>query len=305
VILPDEYICDFNINRNSVDSFFNSQGLQLLDLCIASQLRVLNGRFIGDMLGNMTCYKPNGTSTVDYTLASVDLVNSVNFFQVLDLSYLSDHVQIAVYLNCNMLIPNMNLNYKPNVLKKSYKWEHISKETLFNVLPEVNTVEKMVHYENSDFEKNKVGVENAEQELGKIFESLAQQSCKIIRCFKKKISKKKKPWVDRELTDLKKTVSQLGNLLKKQPFNLNLENNLLTRSKECKKLIKKKTKQYKKELFDKLSALRDTDPKQYWKLLKSLKYEDSSKNIELQDGFEDLIDHFKSQGDTSDFGLGI
>ena len=35
-------------------------------------------------------------------------------------------------------------------------------------------------------------VENAEQELGKIFESLAQQSCKIIRCFKKKTSKKKK-----------------------------------------------------------------------------------------------------------------
>jgi hypothetical protein len=86
-ILPDEYICDFNINRNSVDSVFNSQGQQLLDLCIAFQPRVLNCRFIGDMLGNMTCYKPNGT--VDYTLASVDLVNSVNFFQVLDPSYLS------------------------------------------------------------------------------------------------------------------------------------------------------------------------------------------------------------------------
>ena len=48
-ILPDEYIRDFNINRNSVDSVFNSQGQQLMDLCIASQLRVLNGRFIGDM----------------------------------------------------------------------------------------------------------------------------------------------------------------------------------------------------------------------------------------------------------------
>jgi hypothetical protein len=35
--------------------------------------------------------------------------------------------------------------------------------------------------------------------------------------------------------------------------------------------------------------------------LKSLKYEDSSKNIELQNGFEDLVDHFKSQRDTSDF----
>jgi hypothetical protein len=43
--------------------------------------------------------------------------------------------------------------------------------SLYRVLQEVNTVEKIVHYENSDFEKNKVGVENAEQELGKIFES--------------------------------------------------------------------------------------------------------------------------------------
>ena len=35
--------------------------------------------------------------------------------------------------------------------------------------------------------------------------------------------------------------------------------------------------------------------------MKSLKYEDSSKNIELQNGFEDIVDHFKSQRDTSDF----
>ena len=139
----------------------------------------------------MTCYKPNGTSTVDYALASMDLVNSVNFFQVLDPSYLSDHAQITVYLNCNMLITHMNLNYKPNVLKKSYKWEHISKEKLFNVLQEVNTVEKIVHYENSEFEKNKVGVENAEQELGKIFESLVQQSCKIIDVLRKRFLKRK------------------------------------------------------------------------------------------------------------------
>ena len=90
------------------------------------------------------------------------------------------------------LIPNMNLNYKPNVLKKSYHWEHISKEKLVNVLQEVNIVEQIVHYKNSDFEKKKVGVENAEQELGKIFESLAQQSCKIIGCFKRKRFLKRK-----------------------------------------------------------------------------------------------------------------
>jgi hypothetical protein len=47
---------------------------------------------------------------------------------------------------------------------------------------------------------------------------------------------------------------QLGNLLKKQPFNLNLKKKILTRSKECKKLIKKKTKQYKKRTVTKFET---------------------------------------------------
>jgi hypothetical protein len=46
-------------------------------------------------VGNVTCYKSNGASTVDYALADVDLLKNINFFQVSDPSYLLDHVQIA------------------------------------------------------------------------------------------------------------------------------------------------------------------------------------------------------------------
>ena len=106
-LLPDEYTHDFNINRNSQDKVYNNQGQQLLDLCIASQLRILNGRYVGDSLGNLTCYKANGASTVDYALANVNLINAINFFQVSDPSYLSDHAQIAVHVKCNI-----SLNYR-------------------------------------------------------------------------------------------------------------------------------------------------------------------------------------------------
>jgi hypothetical protein len=101
-----EYLLpDYNINRYSVDKIFNAQGQQLIDLCIASQVRVLNGRFVGDSVGNVTCYTSNGaTSTVDYALADVDLLKNINFFQVSDPSYLSDHVQIVVHLYCNISI---------------------------------------------------------------------------------------------------------------------------------------------------------------------------------------------------------
>ena len=79
-----EYLLpDYNINRYSVDKIFNAQGQQLIDLCIAPQVRVLNGRFVGDSVGNVTCYTSNGASTVDYALADVDLLKNINFFSSL------------------------------------------------------------------------------------------------------------------------------------------------------------------------------------------------------------------------------
>ena len=298
-LLPDDYNHDFNIERNSQDRIFNSQGKQLLDLCIASRLRVLNGRFVGDMFGNMTCFKPNGSSVVDFALTSVDLINFVQYFQILEPTYLSDHTQIVVHLKCNFnRIISQNFR-NSNTIDTVCKWEHMSKEKLYSVLEEDMIRNEILLFENSNFEKNIHEVDKAELQLNNIFKTLSVRACKILKTGKKK--KKKKPFIDNELKDLKKTVSRLGNLLKNDPYNQNLKNQFLKHSKDCKKLIKKKSQQYRKELFDKLLNLKDSDPKQYWKILKSLKYEDSDKQIELQASFQELISHFKSQGETLDY----
>ncbi|CAG2242536.1 unnamed protein product [Mytilus edulis] len=49
-LLPDDYLGDSHIYRNSLDKVLNPHGKQLIDLCIASRLRILNGRFVGDLL---------------------------------------------------------------------------------------------------------------------------------------------------------------------------------------------------------------------------------------------------------------
>ena len=56
-LLPEDYSCDFNIAINSLDKIFNNHCQKLMDLCtcIAFQIRVLNGRFVGDIMGNLTC----------------------------------------------------------------------------------------------------------------------------------------------------------------------------------------------------------------------------------------------------------
>ena len=96
-ILPDNYKSDFQLTRKSQDKIINPQGRDLLDLCVSAQLRILNGRFIGDLLGNMTFFSMKGCSVVDYAITSESLLSSVNYFIVKTPSYFSDHNQIVCF----------------------------------------------------------------------------------------------------------------------------------------------------------------------------------------------------------------
>lgn len=53
----DSYKSDDNIKlRKSHDSVLDERGKELNDLCITHQMRIVNGRRIGDLLGNFTCF---------------------------------------------------------------------------------------------------------------------------------------------------------------------------------------------------------------------------------------------------------
>ena len=65
----------------------------LLDLCIESGLRILNGRKLGDIFGKCTyfgpmCKEPN---LIDYGLIYKDDFKDITMFKVQDLCHLSDH----------------------------------------------------------------------------------------------------------------------------------------------------------------------------------------------------------------------
>lgn len=202
-ILPDKYNEDRHIHRNCIDRTFNTQGQALVDLCISSQLRIMNGRFICDYFGNFTCHKPYGSSTVDSDLTNMDFINSINFFQVHNPTYLSDHSQISMHINCHInSTKNCNKsNFK--AIEYTYKWEPISKDKLLQVLHDTELIQEIVNFENHKFEDDCNEVDRATEHLTNIFENLSRKSCKYIR--NKKIKpKRKKPWADTEIKDLKK-----------------------------------------------------------------------------------------------------
>ena len=101
-LLPPDYVSDTELKRVNQDFIIKSHGKKMLDLCLSSGLRILNGRFLGDSLGYFTYMSNNGFSSVDYAILSESLLPSVIYFKTNDFTYLSDHVQIELYLKCSI-----------------------------------------------------------------------------------------------------------------------------------------------------------------------------------------------------------
>ena len=218
-LLPANYEVDSEINRTNQDIVINSHGKSLLELCISSRLRILNGRYIGDSLGNHTFMSVNGYSTVDYALVSASLLSSVKYFKTESFTYLSDHVQIQMTLECSI---RNTFNYKLNGKMwkdfNRFKWTKDSGKLLINALTTQQIKNDILDFELSNYMENQEGVDGAVENLTKIFENISKISCKTItRKRKRKMKKHKQVWSDDTVYETKKQINELGNRLKKYP----------------------------------------------------------------------------------------
>ena len=84
--------------RTSEDKKINHYGKRLIDLCIANNLLIVNGRSVSDPTGSCTCYTYNGSSVVDYMLCNKDLIDCIDL-KVDDINSLSDHCMLRTFLS--------------------------------------------------------------------------------------------------------------------------------------------------------------------------------------------------------------
>jgi exonuclease III len=89
--------------RTSEDNIICKRGKILLNTCMSFQLRILNGRCLGDCLGRYTCRKHNGSRGVDYGVTDESNLKNIIMFMVDDFKGdLSDHCSIT----CNIKFLN-------------------------------------------------------------------------------------------------------------------------------------------------------------------------------------------------------
>ena len=95
--LPEGYELDtFTTHRNNKDVPLNSYGEQLIQICIASKLRVLNGRTRGNLQGHYIYLGYQGCSTVDLFLASENIFQT-NLIQYLSVQTFTTFQAIGLY----------------------------------------------------------------------------------------------------------------------------------------------------------------------------------------------------------------
>ncbi|CAG2202169.1 RAB1A [Mytilus edulis] len=256
-LLPENYITDSEINRNNQDTSVNTVGTKLLDLCLSSRLRLLNGRFLGDSLGYYTYMSSSGFSTVDYAVVSERLLSSVKYFKTNDFTYLSDHVQITLYMKCSINIDKeISLEEKGWHWIKSCKWSENSKLKLIDALLTENVKNEIIEFEMVNYEENQVGVDEATEKLTKILDNISSLSCKATPKTKRRKKKRKfkQVWSDNVIYETKRQINKIGNKIRNNPNNNSLKQKFFELKKNLKKMVKQKKYEYKQKLYNCLTT---------------------------------------------------
>lgn len=107
VIIPERQNCDRVVNK---------YGKMLCELSQTTQHLILNGRFLGDLLGYYTFMSTNGCSAVDYIITNNELYKCVDYFNVSPASHLSDHCMVEACFSFESLPTDTHTSSDDNVL---------------------------------------------------------------------------------------------------------------------------------------------------------------------------------------------
>ncbi|VDI81765.1 Hypothetical predicted protein [Mytilus galloprovincialis] len=267
------------MTRKSRDQKIDQRGKEVLDFCISKQIRILNGRVLGDNFGNFTCYTPNGASVVDYVAVSEEILENVLYFKVSRfIPTLSDcHCKLEWELSAKYCVPGENdIPIQLKNMTPNYIWtdcsaikfqETLSSDTLQNYILEFN---------NSTIQFTQTSVDEVSSKLSNIFLSAANLSLK--RPLKKHTNKQKnKKWFDASLQQARTNLLNYGKIYSRFPYDPIIKNHFYKLNREYSKLRKYKYKQYKQSLISQLDSLHEENPKLYWNLINELQEKNETK----------------------------
>ena len=215
--LDSDYTLDTHItSRTNQDTCTDERGKHLLEICIAGQLRILNGRKLGDSLGCYTCHKYNGSSTVDYGICSYTLFSEVTYFKVHNFQgTVSDHNMISLAINAKP-ITSTPKKIPLSPIPTTFKWDETSQNS-FQMALSLPPIQSLIASTNQKIQECKDS--NSLNEAVTSFNNIITETAKL--CLKAKTSKAKhqkpkKPWSTAKLKRLERDTHRKANNMANQ-----------------------------------------------------------------------------------------
>lgn len=292
--IPSNYCEDFPIPRNQLDQTKNLHGKLLIDICRDFQMRILNGRFLGDSLGYFTFYNSNGQSIVDYMIATSSIFYDINYFIVHSPVEFSDHCLISLYMKSNI---QRKITQNPNkTYIGQYKWDENVREAYKDALLEKDSIDNILTL-NSLIEDDKFeDIDTLVSNLNNIYIQAASKTLIFKRPRrpknKSKNVKPKKPWMSNNCLMLRREVRSLGKKLQKDPKNIWIRNAYHTSVREYNKLKKQLKNNFFSSLIDNINEIDPNNSKQFWSSLKKIKKDKTESLNSITES--EWVEHYKS-----------
>lgn len=279
VEVPENYVHDEMMKRVSSDIKVNSYGRKLLKMCTSLQMRVLNGRTLGDLNGGFTCWQWNGRSVVDYIIVQSDKQKSVKWFKVLAPSHISDHSMICCSYQMDGRKNITKDRTNTAVFPDRYVWQKDS-ETKFRegLLKNNNKINRI---QRNTYQTRDSSIDRMCKDITHVYIDTAQISLKKKKKIKKKYKQHK--WYDKSCSDLKNMVISAGKLLAKYNRDPQVCGNYIKLKNQYKKLVKKKKHSFNEVLFEQIAKFENNNPTEFWKLINNIKdTKSTTEGIDIQ-----------------------
>ena len=297
--LPNNYEIDNFRERLNRDNNVNSYGKKLIDLCLSTDLKIVNGRKIGDLYGNFTCHAYNGSSLVDYVIVQSKLFPKIQYLKVHSTSHLSDHCPLSFSIILQEQIED-DINTGLDPLPVNYLWETSSIEKYQEAIQSATIRSKITQYLHTNYETGNIN--DAVQGLNDIICNAADMSLKTCKPrlgkIKKGVKKKRgEKWYDKPCYILKREVRGMGKLLVKYPRDPYVRTRYFQLKKEYKRVIRYKRRIYKEALLSKMSEVEKSNPSQFWNTISELKADSSlptNNDISNSISVSKWIEHFSN-----------
>ena len=292
------YIADIAPRRTSMDRQSNGQGLQLIDLCKMTSLRICNGRFLNT--DSFTYYGHGGNSVIDYLLCRYESFEMISSLRVSDFNEFSDHalLQFEIAVNKNI---GVNHDYKQIRQGSKIEWKedkiHEFRRGIIADLPQFN--ELLLNDEQESIDRENI------DNLVEKFVNLINKSSHPL--FKKDTYTRKKTgritrsafiqseWFDE---DCRVKKGEYIECLKQFNQCKSTENRtkLCEKKREYKSVINMKKRRYKVMKSKEIESLKSKSPRDFWNFFSKRKQQ-CGENITIEqfyNYFKDISEQFDS-----------